>query len=102
MIYTNKNKKYKVIYSKNISKIFVAYDDLFVKSEDIYWFDNLPKKCKILAYQFENKGVKSDTFLLNQFFNKNTYTPKITINLCETEIQRVGFNLMVHKKDYPI
>lgn len=98
LIRTNKNKKYKVIYSKNISKLFVAYDDLLVGSEDIRWFDNLPKKCKILAYKVENKGIASETFLLSHFFNKNIYISKIAMKFCETEKKHIGFDLMTHKK----
>lgn len=66
-------KKYKVVFSQNYAKQYIIHDDIFVTSEDICWFNALPKKCRIMAYKFEKNTMESETFLLNQFFKKKTF-----------------------------
>lgn len=74
------DQKFKVISSQNHIKLYIVYDDIFVKSEDICWFDMLPKQCRIMAYYFEKNGIESESFLLNRFFKKKSFTPKSTLD----------------------
>lgn len=69
----NAKKVHKVFYSKNHVEWYVTTDRNIVDNKKHNWFDNLPKKSKILAYRHEYQNIVSDTYLMKSIYFKEDF-----------------------------